>query len=256
MTLRIHFSQDDFALTSLAHAPDLTWESLLSMHMLQTTVGPVIFGQWRASVRRQLNAAAGQLLRLAPPVGYSPDFLTPTAGEDNPELALTSLKSTSKARLRHDMLELAHSGRRLPPWAPLLASSDRETLSYVADCAFVLLLAGSDSTQGPGLPGVLVYPMSHDADTEAPLGWDTRGGARHGRSLEALLGSTRAGILTCISDGQTTTEVSRKVGVSLATVSHHTSVLRGAGLVFTLRMGGAVLHRLTPLGSALLHAPG
>ena len=126
MTLRIHFSQDDFALTSLAHAPDLTWESLLSMHMLQTTVGPVIFGQWRASVRRQLNAAAGQLLRLAPPVGYSPDFLTPTAGEDNPELALTSLKSTSKARLRHDMLELAHSGRRLPPWAPLLASSDRE----------------------------------------------------------------------------------------------------------------------------------
>ncbi len=45
-----------------------------------------------------------------------------------------------------------------------------------------------------------------------------------------------------------------RVGVSLASASQHAAVLRNAGLVSTVRMGGAVLHTLTPLGSTLLRS--
>ncbi|GAA0823009.1 hypothetical protein ACFQVD_34090 [Streptosporangium amethystogenes subsp. fukuiense] len=43
-----------------------------------------------------------------------------------------------------------------------------------------------------------------------------------------------------------------RVGISPATASQHTAVLRNAGLLTTGRMGGAVLHTPPPPGSALL----
>jgi DNA-binding transcriptional ArsR family regulator len=59
-------------------------------------------------------------------------------------------------------------------------------------------------------------------------------------------------VLLEVGGGCTTSELARRVGVSLASASQHASVLREAGLVHTLRQGGAVLHTLTPLGAALL----
>ena len=80
-----------------------------------------------------------------------------------------------------------------------------------------------------------------------------RAGSR-GSALAALVGRNRAAVLQSIADGCTTTELARRVGISLAAASQHASVLRRAGLIATRRQGSAVLHVLTPLGTELLQA--
>ena len=92
------------------------------------------------------------------------------------------------------------------------------------------------------LPPTLVYPIDPRSHWHASAG----------QPLVALLGATRATILTAIDTGTTTTELARRVGTSPASVSRHTQVLREAGLVETSRQGKAVRHTLTALGVALL----
>ncbi|MER6092095.1 helix-turn-helix domain-containing protein [Streptomyces bluensis] len=71
-------------------------------------------------------------------------------------------------------------------------------------------------------------------------------------SLAALLGRTRAAALGAVALGATTSELARALGVSAATATHHTTVLRDAGLVMSRRSNNTVLHTLTPLGASLL----
>ncbi|HST82950.1 MAG TPA: winged helix-turn-helix domain-containing protein [Kineosporiaceae bacterium] len=104
-----------------------------------------------------------------------------------------------------------------------------------------------DMLQDPELTPVLVYPLEHDLLLSAR----TRG---PGSSLAALIGPTRATLLDSIESGRSTTELARRVGISPGSVSQHTTVLREAGLLMTNRVGRAVVHTLTPLGSAVLHA--
>jgi len=75
-----------------------------------------------------------------------------------------------------------------------------------------------------------------------------------GPALAALVGRNRAAVLQSVADGCSTTELARRVGISLAAASQHASVLRGAGLIATRRQGSAVLHVLTPFGAELLQA--
>ncbi|MBE3009416.1 winged helix-turn-helix transcriptional regulator [Microbispora sp. NEAU-D428] len=96
-------------------------------------------------------------------------------------------------------------------------------------------------TWRPGLSTVLVYPICRD---------DDRAGSAD--ALGPLLGRTRAAVLAALRDPATTTALAERAGVSLASASQHATVLRNAGLVSTTRIGGAVLHALTPLGAALL----
>ncbi|OJF11571.1 transcriptional regulator [Couchioplanes caeruleus subsp. caeruleus] len=108
-----------------------------------------------------------------------------------------------------------------------------------------------DVLRDPSLPPVLVYPVEHDPT----LGTTPSGAPR--MSVAALIGQTRSSVLESIGDGSTTSELARRVGVSAASVSQHTTVLREARLIHTSRIGRAVLHTLTPLGAALLDgAPG
>ena len=97
----------------------------------------------------------------------------------------------------------------------------------------------------PDLPPVLVYPIEHCLSRSLAAG----------AALAALIGPTRAAVLESLADGSTTSELARRVGVSRASVSQHTTVLRDARLIQTVRAGKAVLHSLTPLGSALLSGP-
>lgn len=97
----------------------------------------------------------------------------------------------------------------------------------------------------PDLTPVLVYPVEHQAPRLTPP-------APPERSLGRLVGQTRSEILQGIGVGCTTSELARRVDVSLASASQHATVLRDAGLLHTLRQGNAVLHTLTPLGAALL----
>ncbi|WP_217623570.1 helix-turn-helix transcriptional regulator [Streptomyces sp. TRM64462] len=94
---------------------------------------------------------------------------------------------------------------------------------------------------------VLVYPL-YDSRPPAPE-------RPSDASLGALLGKTRAAALRTLSLGATTTELAQRLGVSPATATHHTTVLRNAGLITTQRSQNTVLHTLTPAGAALL-SPG
>ncbi|MBA6437356.1 ArsR/SmtB family transcription factor [Streptomyces sp. GMR22] len=123
--------------------------------------------------------------------------------------------------------------------------------------------------RNPELTPVLVYPVEHArcgliprpeqrsaVTSGAGAGAGTRSGSA--KTLGKLVGQTRSAVLLEVGGGCTTSELARRVGVSLASASQHASVLREAGLVHTLRQGSAVLHTLTPLGAALLRggAPG
>lgn len=110
------------------------------------------------------------------------------------------------------------------------------------------------SLRDTSLPPVLVCPVDGDArflalSTAHSLA--TRARSR-GDALASLLGRTRAAVLETIGDGCTTSEIARRLHVSLATASEHASVLRQAGLVASVRDGNASLHVLTAIGTALL----
>ena len=95
----------------------------------------------------------------------------------------------------------------------------------------------------PGLPPVLVYPARRPAP--APP-------VPRARRLGPLIGHSRLAVLLATAPGATTSEIARRVGISLGTASHHASILRDAGLIGSQRYGNLMLHRPTPLGEALL----
>ncbi|MET0135677.1 MAG: winged helix-turn-helix domain-containing protein [Kibdelosporangium sp.] len=97
----------------------------------------------------------------------------------------------------------------------------------------------------PQLSPVLVFPIR----TESRLLAAGRAGGDH---LGALLGATRALILRSVVDGCSTTRLASLADVAPATVSHHTSVLRAAGLITTDRHENFATHRITPLGLDVL----
>ncbi|MCR3754156.1 ArsR/SmtB family transcription factor [Lentzea californiensis] len=99
----------------------------------------------------------------------------------------------------------------------------------------------------PQLPPTLAFPIR----TESRLLAAGRAGGDH---LAALLGSTRASILRSVVGGSTTTRLAKLVGVAPATVSHHTGVLREAGLIATEREENFARHLITPLGLRVLAA--
>lgn len=87
---------------------------------------------------------------------------------------------------------------------------------------------------GPGLP--LPPDGAEDAD----------------QALAAVLGRTRVEMLLLLAEEHTTSGLARRLAVSNATASAHTTALRGAGLITTVRAGRSVLHRRTALGSLLV----
>jgi DNA-binding transcriptional ArsR family regulator len=104
------------------------------------------------------------------------------------------------------------------------------------------------SVADPDLPPVLLYPLEPAGRAARPDPSDA--------PLSALLGRTRAAVLLAVTHGATNSEIARAVSVSAANASHHTTVLRDAGLIASHRHANTVLHTLTPLGASLLRLPG
>src|SRR5690349_24227280 len=92
--LRVHFTADDLARTTIAAEPDPLWEVLLSLHQTQSRDGQVVLGTWRPSANATPREDLALLRELTPPTGYSPDFLTPPGGGDHLDAALDQLAST------------------------------------------------------------------------------------------------------------------------------------------------------------------
>ncbi|MEV0390481.1 hypothetical protein [Nonomuraea sp. NPDC050643] len=98
---------------------------------------------------------------------------------------------------------------------------------------------------------ILVYPVER-SPAEAWAGGHAEQGPTH--ALTVLMGQTRAEVLWAIGSAPrlNTTDLARKLGISLAGASQHASILRGAGLVATARHKNSALHQITDHGAALL----
>lgn len=125
--LRIHFSTEDLARVRLASGPHLLWETLLSLHVLQEPAGSLVFDLWRGRVQRGLGEDIAPLLRIAPPQGYSPDFLTPATPASSIGEGVETLLSTPRAQLQHDLARLA-TERGETPWLRSLAQGGMESM--------------------------------------------------------------------------------------------------------------------------------
>ena len=121
--LRIHFTGEDLARTRLAAGPEPMWELLLSLHKLTDGEGRMVFDGWRRRV--QLPPPARWLPHLAPPVGYSPDFLTPATRADDFGTGLELVLATSRQRMRGDLTTLAAQQALRGPVAELADGSRR-----------------------------------------------------------------------------------------------------------------------------------
>jgi DNA-binding transcriptional ArsR family regulator len=324
MAIRIHFGAEDLARTQVASAPDPLWETLLSLHLLQEREGWTVFGKWRERTRARLPASERNLLfALAPPRGYSPDFLTPAESAHGLDAGLEALLSTPRDRLRTDLRRLT-ANRQVPQWARDVSPRGLERLvdavgtyhslaiapyhaqiraHLEADRAKraqrvlnggvedlldglhpklsweppVLVVRGARVDRDMYLGGrglrlvpsffcrrnpvtlrdvtlqpVLVYPVEHQPGW-ADADFERRRRVESGESpCAALLGRTRAAALEVVASGCTTSELARRLNVSPATATHHTAILRDAGLITSHRTGGNVHHALGSLGSALL----
>lgn len=101
----------------------------------------------------------------------------------------------------------------------------------------------------PALPPVIVYSVLGGVPgCEQPLP------PAAASALAGVVGRSRAAILHAAAAGATTGELARAVGISASAATQHTSALRDAGLICSRRAANTVLHTLTPLGAALLHA--
>jgi DNA-binding transcriptional ArsR family regulator len=110
----------------------------------------------------------------------------------------------------------------------------------------------------PELQPVLVYPVDRlgglaPAPGEGAGPASADGAVADGReALAALLGRTRAAVLETLDGGCSTGELARRLHISPAAASQHTTVLRQGGLIVSQRERNRVLHTLTPLGRAIL----
>lgn len=123
--LRIHFTGQDLARTTLAEEPDPLWEVLLSLHQLQGRDGAGQYGHWRERTRRQFPRHAERLLQLAPPRGYSPDFLTPPAVGGSFDDAVERVLITAPRRIYHELEQVRRPGSS---WTRDLAAGRREAV--------------------------------------------------------------------------------------------------------------------------------
>jgi DNA-binding transcriptional ArsR family regulator len=134
--LRVHFTSDDLARVRVLGEPHPLWEVLLSLHMLQTQQGAIVFGGWRRTARAALRpftrTLMSALVSLARPRGYSPDFLTPPVASANLDVALEAFLCTGRTALRAD-IEVLATEANLPTWASRVADGDVGTLKGLAD---------------------------------------------------------------------------------------------------------------------------
>ncbi|WP_405982472.1 ArsR/SmtB family transcription factor [Streptomyces sp. NBC_00158] len=105
---------------------------------------------------------------------------------------------------------------------------------------------------------LLIYPALRDLPAASAI-WSGAVYGQHTNAavpppLVALLGRTRATVLTAVADHGlcTTTELAAHSKVSPASASEHATVLRRAGLITVTRDRRHVRHSISPAGLALL----
>ncbi|ALO99743.1 Regulatory protein [Streptomyces hygroscopicus subsp. limoneus] len=104
----------------------------------------------------------------------------------------------------------------------------------------------------------VTYPAGHDQPLRRLTAFAPTATPHTVAPVAALLGHTRAAVLTTIAEhpGCSTKEVAAFAGLAPSSASEHATILREAGLVTTTRHRNTALHSLTQLGRRLLnHTP-
>jgi DNA-binding transcriptional ArsR family regulator len=134
--LRIHFTSNDLAKTTVATATDPLWEIVLSRFRLRERHPALPFQPWRGAVRDNRDGLArmrtgDRMLTVLAPYGpYFPDFLTPPEGHQGLEPGLDAVMSTPRARLHDELCRLARHAV-LPGWVRPLADGDTAALGQL-----------------------------------------------------------------------------------------------------------------------------
>ena len=110
-----------------------------------------------------------------------------------------------------------------------------------------------------GFAGPKVFAMTEASQGRAlwypPRGygtlWDRTPRSEPTAALAALLGPTRAAVLTLLAAPHSTGEVAEALGLAAATASHHLTTLRDAGLIAGSRVGRKLEYSRTGLGEQL-----
>lgn len=142
--MRIVLTADDLARVRISPAADPLWELMHSIHMAGSKSAEVLFGRWRHRCRRQPADRLDLLTSLAPPQGYSPDFLTPAGGTADLEAGIESVLSTPRDMVRGNLGRLASERRSRPAWMSELARghpSAMRDLGHLLRCYFDTALA-------------------------------------------------------------------------------------------------------------------
>lgn len=129
MPLRVHFTAQDLARTTVVSDPDPLWELVLSLSMLQYRHVAERYRPWAAQARSRLTKgrrwqAARLLASLVPARGDCPDFLTPTAGADF-DTGMERVRAVPPKRMQREIVH-AFRGRRPSPDVRALAHGDRD----------------------------------------------------------------------------------------------------------------------------------
>jgi DNA-binding transcriptional ArsR family regulator len=103
---------------------------------------------------------------------------------------------------------------------------------------------------------IITYPAGHDRPLNR-LTTFAPGASKSRSAISALLGNTRAAVLTTIAEhpGCSTKELAALAGIAAASASEHATILRQAGLINTVRHRNTAIHSPTKLGIALLNRP-
>src|SRR5882672_7210294 len=133
--LQIHFTGEDLGRTRVPSVPDVMWEAVCGIHLLQNREGQLIFNGWRRQVRDNARrtpaeAAIRTFATLSPHAEYFPDFLTPGASSEGIDVGIDEVLATPRQRLHEEISRLA-TYRQLPGWAGGVAAGEPETLRRI-----------------------------------------------------------------------------------------------------------------------------
>ncbi|MFF0221623.1 ArsR/SmtB family transcription factor [Streptomyces sp. NPDC004629] len=289
--LRIHFTAEDLARLRMSAGLGLLTESALALRLFADS-NNVMFHGWRRQLRVELGPRSAVFETLARRYESVDDLVNLVHRSERPKdisprpvnpaqaAVMSALADFSHAAVRpywakvRTILEAVRdtSGRimiasgaerllgslhpRLRWHAPVLElhrGPDRDV--YLAGRGLVLspsfflpeqTCLFVEATGPNGRPTVL-FPVNNPAKAEF-----SRQCAGDVEALGALVGHTRAAALQVLTESCTTSELAKRLNLSLAGASKHASILRRAGLIMTTRSRNTALHTLTPLGVALL----
>lgn len=166
--------------------------------------------------------------------------------------------------------DVVHRGRQIAQnGLATMLNGISATVDYEGGVVTVRLKDPSDRVQLIDGLGLTLVPTMFTRRGSAPIGdgppmimypargqgalWEAEHVANPA-AVAAVLGETRARLLSALGDPASSTELGVRFGVTASAVNQHLRVLRDAGLVVSTRYGHSVLYLRSELGAALLAA--